>query len=586
MKKEKELFFIIVLLSCLFIGCSSKDAIEQPEKPVEDLTEEEIETVCEKTWNDVANLIGEKFLSSDSPSDLEPYFSEIKKMDFVEDVISTETSVVILLKNGNAWSWMVKDDMLAEDIEDDNAANELSATSNTARCSTSSRGGNAVSRTSILNHISQRPDGEKLKILIFNQTALDEREGFQSAGTRLQALKKALEDKGAEVTLKTTNYAMDDLDEYDLCLLHTHGEYVNPYIDINTWQQHRILTSVAASSLSIGFRYNWTTIKEMRHGELTMQHYYTLSENEFESKYSEKFKKRETFLFVDACESLEGNHDLVKTFINCGASGYMGYTNVVSASKCTKAAESFFLSLLNDSTISEAYSGIPYEYTYLKSYMDNETKENVICNTQMEYEFASDEVKYYCYGHICPEGEHPHLIDMGNGIKWSCCNIGASDPYSAGNYYSWGETKTKTQYSMGDNEEYNTGGYSYGNYIACSSHDVAWVTSNGTLRMPSYSEFNSLISTCDITWVDYGSHGGAILTSRLNGNKLYISAGGWNFNGTEYGRDETGILWSANRAFDYMGYFLQVIRNGSNPLIQVASSRWSGHNVRGVAVSE
>lgn len=296
--------------------------------------------------------------------------------------------------------------------------------------------------------------------------------------------------------------------------------------------------------------------------------------------------KRETFLFVDACESLEGNHDLAKTFINCGASGYMGYTNVVSASKCTKAAESFFLSLLNDSTISEAYSGIPYEYTYLKSYMDNETKENVICNTQMEYEFASDEVKYYCYGHICPEGEHPHLIDMGNGIKWSCCNIGASDPYSAGNYYSWGETKTKTQYSMGDNEEYNTGGYSYGNYIACSSHDVAWVTSNGTLRMPSYSEFNSLISTCDITWVDYGSHGGAILTSRLNGNKLYISAGGWNFNGTEYGRDETGILWSANRAFDYMGYFLQVIRNGSNPLIQVASSRWSGHNVRGVAVSE
>lgn len=49
MKKEKELFFIIVLLSCLFIGCSSKDAIEQPEKPVGDLTEEEIETVCEKT---------------------------------------------------------------------------------------------------------------------------------------------------------------------------------------------------------------------------------------------------------------------------------------------------------------------------------------------------------------------------------------------------------------------------------------------------------------------------------------------------------------------------------------------------------
>lgn len=586
MKKETKLFCIIVWISWLFIGCSSEDAIEQSEISVEDLTEEEIETMCEKTWNEVENLIGEKFLSSNSPSELKPYFSTIKKMDYVEDVICTETSVVILLKNGNAWSWMVKDDMPVGNIENDDETDEHYAVSNAADCFTSFMAGNAASRSSILNHESRRPDGEKLKILIFDQTTLDEREEFQSAGKRLQTLKKVLEDKGAKVTFKTTNYAIDDLDEYDLCLLHTHGEYINPYIDIDKWKRHRLLTSVHASSLSISYSYNWTTAKEMRHGELTWQHYYTLSEDDVKSKYSGKFKKRGTFLFVNACRSLEGNHDFAKAFINCGASGYIGYTNVISPSKCTRAAQSFFLSLLNDSTISEAYSGIPYEYTYMKSYQDDETKETIICNTQMEYEFASNEVKSYCYGHVCPAGEHPHLIDMGNGVKWSCCNIGASNPYSAGNYYSWGETSTKSQYSIDDNIEYSIGGYSHGNSIACSSHDVAWVTSNGTLRMPSHSEFMSLISICDITWADYGNHGGAILTSKLNGNKLYISAGGWNFDGTKYGRGETGILWTANRSTGYMAYFMQVIYNGGNPLAQIASSRWSGHNVRGVAVSE
>lgn len=581
MKTGKKMLFILVLLG-LFIGCSSEDDAKQPELPVEDLTEEEIETMCEKTWNEVDNLIGEKFLSSNSPLELEPYFSEIKKMDYVEDVFCTETSVVILLKNGNAWSWMVKDNMPAGDMEDVDATDVLNATSNATYSSRSSSTGNVVSRSSILDHISRRPDGEKLQILIFDQTTLNEKIWFGSVGSRFQALKEALEDKGAEVTFKTTNYGLDDLDKYDLCLLHTYGEYINSYTsEENVFKQHRILTSMEVSKLS----YNCATIKEMRNGELTKQRYYTISENEVKSKYSGKFKNRGTFLFVGACESLGGDHNLAKAFIDCGASGYIGYTNAISTSKCIKAAESFFLSLLNDSTISEAYTAIPDEYTYMKSYQDDETKETITSNSQMEYEFASDEVKFYCYGHVCPMGEHPHLIDMGDGIKWSCCNIGASDPYSAGNYYSWGETNTKSQYSIYDNEEYKTGGYSYGNDIACSEHDVAWVTSNHTLRMPSRSEFESLVANCDVTWVDYGSYGGVILTSKLNGNKLFISAGGWIYEGDEYGRGDSGILWAANRANGYMGYFMQIMYNGGHPKAHVSYSRWSGHNVRGVAVS-
>ncbi len=588
MKKEKKIFFILVLLG-LFIGCSSKDDIEQPEIIVEELTEEETETMCKKTWKEVENLIGEKFLSSNNPLELEPYFNEIRKMDYVKDVFCTETSVVILLENGNAWSWMVKSNIPVEGIENDDATNEVSAIPNTASYPISYNARNAVSRSSILDHISRRPDGEKLKILIFDQTTLDDRPDFKSAGETLQSLKKALEDKGIEVTFKTTNYKLDDLDKYDLCLLHTHGEYINPYLPgVNMCKQHRILTSAQASTLSLFFRYNWTTIKEMRNGELTEQHYYTLSESDIKENYSGKFKEKGTLFFVNACKSLKDNHDFSEAFIHCGASGYIGYTDVISASKCTKAAQHFFLSLLNDSTFSEAYTGIPDKYKYMKSYQDDETKETITCNSQMKYKLASDEVKSYCYGHVCPRGEHPHLIDMGNGLMWSCCNIGASDPYSPGNYYSWGETKTKTQYSIKDNEEYNKGGFTYGNDIACSIHDVAWMTSKDDslkMRMPSYSELKFLVDNCDVTWADYGTYGGVILTSKLNGNKLFISAGGWIFEGEKLGRHDSGILWSANRAIEYMGYFMQIMYNNGNPNAHIAYSRWSGHNVRGVAVS-
>lgn len=578
MKKGKGIFLILVLL-WLFTGCSSENSVEQSGIIEEELTEEEIEVLCKKTWNEVEKLIGEKYLSANNPLELEPYFSVIKEMDYVEDVFYTETSVVVVLKNGNAWSWIVKDNMPVGDIDDDDVTDEQYAISDAEYYSISSRVENTISRFSVLDHMSRRPDGEKLKILIFNQTTLDETSGFKAIGSKLKTLEKKLEDKGAEVTLETTNYAINDLDKYDLCFLFTHGEYFGWL-----WKNHRILTSIPATDKHNS---NIATIKELRGGIKIERHYYTLSEDDVEKKYgNKKLGEKETFLFVGACNSLQGNHDFAKAFIKCGASGFIGYTNAITAQKSTMAAESFFLSLLDDRTINEAYTDIPHEYTYLKSYTDEETNVTTTYNTKMEYEFASKDVNSYCYAHVCPDEKHPHLIDMGNGVRWSCCNIGASNPYSAGNYYSWGEIKTKSQYSVDDNEEYKKGGYSYGNYIACSSHDVAWELSNKTLRMPSSGELNSLISNCNITWADYGDNGGAILTSKLNGNKLFISAGGWIYNGIQMGRGEKGLLWSANRANGYMAYFMQVMYKGGNPMAEIASSRWSGHNVRGVAVSE
>lgn len=39
-------------------------------------------------------------------------------------------------------------------------------------------------------------------------------------------------------------------------------------------------------------------------------------------------------------------------------------------------------------------------------------------------------------------------VDLGlpSGLLWATCNIGASDPHQAGNYFAWGEVETKEKY--------------------------------------------------------------------------------------------------------------------------------------------
>ncbi len=37
-------------------------------------------------------------------------------------------------------------------------------------------------------------------------------------------------------------------------------------------------------------------------------------------------------------------------------------------------------------------------------------------------------------------------VDLGlpSGLKWATCNLGASTPGAYGDYYAWGETRTKS----------------------------------------------------------------------------------------------------------------------------------------------
>ena len=44
-------------------------------------------------------------------------------------------------------------------------------------------------------------------------------------------------------------------------------------------------------------------------------------------------------------------------------------------------------------------------------------------------------------------------IDLGlpSGTKWASCNVGANKPEEFGDYYAWGETTTKKEYTKEKN---------------------------------------------------------------------------------------------------------------------------------------
>ena len=132
-------------------------------------------------------------------------------------------------------------------------------------------------------------------------------------------------------------------------------------------------------------------------------------------------------------------------------------------------------------------------------------------------------------------------VDLGLSVKWATCNVGASSPEDYGDYYAWGETKTKSSYYEENCETY---GKSIGD-IKGTSRDVAHVKWGGSWRMPTKAEFDELMNKCTWTWTTQGGHEGYKVTSRKNGNSIFLPAAGYRGGTSLDRREEDGSYWSS-----------------------------------------
>ena len=135
------------------------------------------------------------------------------------------------------------------------------------------------------------------------------------------------------------------------------------------------------------------------------------------------------------------------------------------------------------------------------------------------------------YDLICPDDNHPHMIDLGlpSGLKWSCCNLGASKPEEYGSYYAWGETSTKTYYSLNNYEHYNQKDKTWtylGAHINGTEYDAARTNWGAPWRMHKIYEWLEIKNKCTIQETVHNGTCG-IKVKGLNGKCIFIPASGF-----------------------------------------------------------
>ncbi len=132
-------------------------------------------------------------------------------------------------------------------------------------------------------------------------------------------------------------------------------------------------------------------------------------------------------------------------------------------------------------------------------------------------------------------------VDLGLSVCWAGWNVGATSPEGYGNYYAWGETTTKSNYSESSYQYHNGNDYvNIGSNISGTRYDVARAQWGGSWRMPTKAEFQELIDRCTWTWTTYNGVNGYKVTGP-NGNSIFLPAAGYRY-GT--GLDDGGSLGS------------------------------------------
>ncbi len=152
-------------------------------------------------------------------------------------------------------------------------------------------------------------------------------------------------------------------------------------------------------------------------------------------------------------------------------------------------------------------------------------------------------------------------VDLGLSVKWSTCNVGADSPSDYGNYYAWGETKTKWIYTSLNSVTYWK--RRMGSIAGDSLYDAARANWGGTWRLPTADEIMELIDNCQHTWITYRGKKGFKVTGP-NGNSIFLPAAGFRENMLFRERSgKEGRYWSATPDESEAGYAYNLHFNDS-----------------------
>ena len=202
-------------------------------------------------------------------------------------------------------------------------------------------------------------------------------------------------------------------------------------------------------------------------------------------------------------------------------------------------------------------------------------------------------------------GEYPVEIDisvdLGLSVKWASFNVGASAPEEYGDYFAWGETEPKEDYSWStykwckgssstmtkycNNSSYGYNGFTDNKTVLDPEDDAATVNWGGSWRMPTNEEQDELRSEC--TWTSTTINGvyGRKVTSNKEGYTdkwIFLPTAGYRNGSSFYNAGSDGYYWSSS-LYTFYPYFAYLVRFNLGGVYWLSDNRCYGFSVRPVS---
>lgn len=136
-------------------------------------------------------------------------------------------------------------------------------------------------------------------------------------------------------------------------------------------------------------------------------------------------------------------------------------------------------------------------------------------------------------------------IDLGLSVYWADRNVGAISAEESGDYFAWGETKTKDAFSEKYYKWFNPVDSSYsflGDDISGTRYDVARMKLGEKWRMPTEAELDELFNRCDVQLKEKNGVRGYELIGP-NGNCIFLPAAGYRLGTSVYNPKKEANYW-------------------------------------------
>ncbi len=248
--------------------------------------------------------------------------------------------------------------------------------------------------------------------------------------------------------------------------------------------------------------------------------------------------------FAAMCGTTAGTTPLKRVYLPnslTSVGAYALYYNPLKYLTYPTSANSFSTPYRGAYPANEVYASwktdVPYRQGRVEAIGSPKRKMHIPYGTTSLYQ-AKDWARIY----QLVEDVDERAIDLGLSIRWASCNIGATAPEENGNFYAWGDTLTRSSFTWGTYPYSGTSTNTMTKYCTRAANgtvdnrstliafdDAAYINWGETWRMPTWTEWNELITRC--TWKETTINNVPVWqVTGPNGNSIYLPKTGYKAN--------------------------------------------------------